>query len=58
MDTIHVGIVGLGANTRSKHLPGLRACEAIEISGVCNRTIESTARAAAEFEIPRSYESW
>ena len=58
MDTIRVGIVGLGANTRSKHVPGLRACQAVEITGVCNRTTESTARAAAECEIPRSYESW
>ena len=58
MDTIRVGIVGLGANTRSKHLPGLRACEAVEITAVCNRTTESTARAAGEFDIPRSYENW
>ena len=58
METIRVGVVGLGANTRTRHLPGLRACEAVEITGVCNRTTESTARAAEEFDIPRSYENW
>jgi predicted dehydrogenase len=58
METIRVGIVGLGANTRSRHLPGLRACEAVQVTGVCNRSAESTARAAEEFEIPRSFENW
>jgi len=58
METIRIGIVGLGANTRSKHVPGLRQCERVEIVGVCNRTMESTTRAADEFSIPHRYAHW
>lgn len=58
MNTIRVGIVGLGANTRLRHVPGLRACAGMEIVGVCNRRAESTAAAAREFDIPNSYTRW
>ena len=58
MDTIRIGIVGLGANTRLRHVPGLRACDQVEICGVCNRTEESSRRAASEFDIPRTYQRW
>lgn len=57
-ETIRVGIVGLGANTRLRHLPGLLACESVEIAGVCNRRPESTKRAAQEFGIDRTYSEW
>jgi predicted dehydrogenase len=58
METIRIGIVGLGANTRKRHVPGLRECEGVEIAGVCNRTMESTTRAAEEFGIPQRYAHW
>ena len=58
METIRIGIVGLGANTRSRHLPGLRACQAVEVDAVCNSSAESTSRAASEHEIPRTFENW
>lgn len=58
MDTIRIGIVGLGANTRLRHVPGLRACEQVEITGICNRRASSTAEAAREFEIAKTYEQW
>jgi len=58
MNTIRVGIVGLGANTRLRHVPGLRACEGVEIVAVCNRRGESTAAAAAEFGIPKTFDRW
>ncbi len=57
-DTIRVGIVGLGGNTRLRHVPGLRACENVKIVAVCNRRHESTAQAAAEFDIPQQYSHW
>ena len=58
MDTIRIGIVGLGGNTRLRHVPGLRACERVEIVGVCNRSPESSRRAADGFDIPRTYDNW
>ena len=58
MSKIRIGIVGLGANTRLRHVPGFRACKDVEIVGVCNRRPESTAAAATEFEIPKTYSRW
>jgi len=55
---LKVGIVGLGANTRLRHVPGLRACPDVEIVAVSNRRPESTAAAAREFSIPRTFEHW
>jgi len=46
MNQIRVGIVGLGANARLHHVPRLRACENVEIVGVCNQRPESTQAAA------------
>jgi predicted dehydrogenase len=55
---VRVGIVGAGANTRSKHIPGFRKIPGVDVLGVVNRTAESTARVAREFEIPRTYVDW
>lgn len=57
-EKIRVGIVGAGKNTKEKHIPGLRAIEGVEIISVCNRTPESSKKAAQEFDIPKVYESW
>ena len=58
MDMIRVGIIGLGANCRLRHVDGVRACSQVEILGVVNRSEESTKRAADEYSIPRTYSSW
>jgi predicted dehydrogenase len=55
---LRIGLVGAGKNTREKHIPGLRAIPNIEILGVCNRRPESTAEAAKDFNIPRTYSRW
>lgn len=57
-DRIRIGIVGLGGNTRLRHVPGLLACQGVEITAVCNRRPESTAAAAREYNIPRTFEHW
>jgi predicted dehydrogenase len=56
--TIRVGLIGAGGNTRARHIPGLRAVADVEIVAVCNRRPESTAAAAREFGIPRTYDAW
>jgi predicted dehydrogenase len=55
---LRVGLVGAGANTRSKHIPGLLALPNVQIAAVCNRRPESTRDVALEYKIPRTYERW
>ncbi|MFP6677700.1 MAG: Gfo/Idh/MocA family oxidoreductase [Pirellulaceae bacterium] len=56
--TIRVGIIGAGANTRLRHIPGFQAIGGVQLLGVVNRSAESTAKASAEFSIPKTYASW
>ena len=56
--TVKVGIIGAGGNTKSRHIPGLQAIEGVEIVGVCNRSQESSQRVADEFGIPKTYGNW
>lgn len=58
MDTIRVGFVGLGSICKSRHVPGLRRIGGVEIVAVANRTMESSQRAAAQFDIPEACASW
>lgn len=55
---IRIGIVGAGANTKLRHIPGLKAIPGVEIVSVCNRSRESSQRVAREFAIPTVYERW
>ena len=55
---VRVGIIGAGANTRSRHIPGFRAVSGVEVTGVVNRSPESSAKAAKEFGIPKVYANW
>ena len=55
---IHIGLIGAGANTRSRHIPGLRAIEGVELVAVCNRRPASTQAVAREFGIARTGAQW
>ena len=57
-ETLRVGLIGAGANTRARHLPGLRAIDDVEVVAVANRTPDSSRKAASELEIERGYEHW
>ncbi len=57
-EKIKVGIIGAGANTKSKHIPGLQAIDNVEIISVCNRSVESSEKVAQEFKIPTVHKHW
>ena len=55
---LRVGIVGAGANTRERHIPGFRALPGVELTVVANRSEASSRRAADAFGIPRIAPDW
>ena len=58
MDNIRIGVIGAGANTRSRHIPGFKTIEGVSVDAVCNRSIASGKKAADEFDIPRVMDDW
>ena len=50
---IRVGLIGAGANTKLRHIPGLRAIPGVEIVSVANRSRQSGEKVAGEMEIPK-----
>jgi predicted dehydrogenase len=56
--TIRVGFIGAGANTRKFHLPNLKAQPGVELVAVANRSKESGERVAKEFGIARVHGDW
>src|SRR5438309_4059083 len=55
---LRIGLIGAGANTRLRHIPGLLAIPGVELAAVCNRRPESTAAIAKEHRIPRLFGHW
>jgi predicted dehydrogenase len=58
MEQIRVGIVGAGANTVARHIPGLQAIDGCRVVSVCNRSRASSERVAQQFGLPAIYERW
>lgn len=56
--SLRVGVIGAGANTRTKHIPGLQAIDGVEVVKVRNRTQESGQRVADELGIPEVVTDW
>src|SRR5712664_1097275 len=56
--TIRVGFVGAGANTRKHHIPKRKAQPGVELVAVANRSKESGERVAREFGIGRVHAGW
>jgi len=56
--SLRIGIVGAGANTRSRHIPGFQAIDGVVVSAVCNRTRASGQKVADEFGIRHVFEDW
>lgn len=58
MKKLRMGVIGAGANTRLRHLPGLQEIEGVSVDVVCNRTEGSSRSVAEAFNIPRVAASW
>jgi len=57
-DTIRIGVVSAGANTKLHHIPKLKKIKGVEIKAVANRSRASSERVAQEFGIERVHDSW
>ncbi len=57
-DVIRIGLIGAGANTRLRHIPGFQAIDGVELAVVCNRSRDSSLRVAKEFNISRIAGNW
>ena len=55
---VRVGLIGAGLNARKRHIPDFQEIDGVEIVAVANRTTESAARVAEQFQIPRVYANW
>ncbi len=56
--TVRVGIIGAGGIARSRHLPGLKKVDGVEVAVACNRTRETAEAFAREFGIPEVETDW
>ncbi|MBM3277814.1 MAG: Gfo/Idh/MocA family oxidoreductase [Candidatus Handelsmanbacteria bacterium] len=56
--SLRIGIVGAGANTRLRHIPGFQQIKGVEVVAVCNRSRESGQKVADEFKIPQVFTDW
>ena len=57
-NTIRVGVIGAGGNTKKFHIPGLQKQRGVEVVAVANRTLASAAKAADEFGIESARADW
>ena len=57
-DPIRIGIIGAGAITLYRHIPGLKAIDGVTITSICNRSRASSERVASEHGIERIYDHW
>ena len=57
-NTIRVGVIGAGGNTKKFHIPGLQKQRGVEVVAVANRTLASAAKVADEFGIESARTDW
>ena len=57
-DILRIGVIGAGANTKLRHLPGFQEIDGVEVKTVCNRSEPSSRSVAREFGIPNTASDW
>ena len=58
IESVRVGLIGAGRNTRDRHIPGFQSVPGVEIGAVANRSRASGQRVADAFNIPTVYDDW
>ncbi len=57
-EPLRIGLVGAGGIVKSRHLPGFRKIDGVELVTVCNRSHESSEAVAREWDIAEVDEDW
>jgi predicted dehydrogenase len=57
-EPIRVGVVGAGRFARRYHIPNFLRLPDVQVTAVCNRTLQSGQEVAAEFGIEHVYTDW
>ena len=55
---LRCAVIGTGRVAQESHLPALKSLPGIEVAAVCDADAASLGRAAAAFQVPKSYASW
>jgi predicted dehydrogenase len=58
MKEIRIGLIGAGGIVKTRHLPGLKRLPGVRVTAVCNRSVESGAAVAREWDIPEVMTDW
>jgi predicted dehydrogenase len=58
LEPLRIGIIGAGGIVKSRHLPGLRQINGVDVLAVCNRSRASGEAVAREWGIPRVMDDW
>ncbi|MCZ6514216.1 MAG: Gfo/Idh/MocA family oxidoreductase, partial [Nitrospinae bacterium] len=56
--TVRIGLIGAGSNTRKMHIPKFQAIEGVQITEVANRSPASAQKIADAFQIPTVRNHW
>jgi predicted dehydrogenase len=54
---LRIGLIGAGANTRDRHIPGFLSCPEVAVIAVANRSRASATAVAERFGIERVYDT-
>ena len=55
---IRIGLIGAGANTKLRHIPGFQKLDNVEIISVANRSTDSSRKIAKKYNIPVIHKDW
>ena len=55
---VRIGVIGAGANTKLKHIPGFQSIDGVTVDVICNRSEASSQKVAEEFGVGRIANNW